>query len=154
VLEIDPDEFMKSFQASCVGALLCAQQVLPAMLAGSGGGEHRVPKKGTLIFSSATSAFRGGATTAQFACGKHGLRALSQSIAKGYGKQGIHACHVRLDALLDTPAYQQRYADMMSANQLACTDDIAETYFAIYQQSPLGWSNEIDIRPYQEGWSC
>jgi hypothetical protein len=43
---------------------------------------------------------------------------------------------------------------MMSANQLACTDDIAETYFAIYQQSPLGWSNEIDIRPYQEGWSC
>ena len=61
---------------------------------------------------------------------------------------------MRLDALLDTPAYQQRYADMMSANQLACTDDIAETYFAIYQQSPLGWSNEIDIRPYTEGWTC
>ena len=29
----------------------------------------------------------------------------------------------------------------------------ADTYFAIHEQSPLGWSNEIDIRPFQEGWS-
>lgn len=33
---------------------------------------------------------------------------------------------------------------------MGCTDDIAETYFALAQQSPLGWSNEIDIRPFQE----
>jgi len=93
----------------------CVAQVLPPMLASEGGGAHRVKKKGTLIFSSATSAFRGSATTAQFACGKHALRALSQSIAKEYGKQGVHACHVRLDALLDTPAYRERYADMYAS---------------------------------------
>ena len=34
--------------------------------------------------------------------------------------------------------------------RMGCTDDIAETYFALAQQSPLGWSNEIDIRPFQE----
>ena len=94
------------------GVAGCVAQVLPPMLASEGGGAHRVKKKGTLIFSSATSAFRGSATTAQFACGKHALRALSQSIAKEYGKQGVHACHVRLDALLDTPTYRERYADM------------------------------------------
>ena len=66
----------------------------------------------------------------------------------------MHAVHVRLDALLDTPAYQERYAEAYAANKLASTDDIAETYFALYEQSPLGWSNEIDIRPFQEGWSC
>lgn len=33
--------------------------------------------------------------------------------------------------------------------RMGCTDDIAETYFALAQQSPLGWSNEIDIRPFQ-----
>ena len=27
VLEIDPEEFVRSFEASCLGALLCAQQV-------------------------------------------------------------------------------------------------------------------------------
>ena len=48
------------------------------MLKSKGFGEFSVPKKGTILFSSATSAFRGGARTAQFACGKHALRALSQ----------------------------------------------------------------------------
>ena len=33
---------------------------------------------------------------------------------------------------------------------MGCTDDIAETYFALAQQSPLGWSNEVDIRPFQD----
>ena len=46
------------------------------------------------------------------------------------------------------------WAGRYAADQLASTDDIAETYFALYEQSPLGWSNEIDIRPFQEGWSC
>ena len=96
----------------------------------------------------------GGATSAQFACGKFALRALSQSIAKAYGAHGIHACHVRLDCLLDTPKYQEKYKEMYEANKMGCTDDIADTYFAIHEQSPLGWSNEIDIRPFQEGWSC
>lgn len=154
VLEIDPEEFRRSFDMSCLGALLCSQAVLPGMLSSEGAGPHAVKKKGTILFSSATSAFRGGAQTAQFACGKFALRALSQSIAKEYGKQGVHAAHVRLDCVLDTPDYQQRYAEMYSSHKLASTDDIAETYYALSQQSPLGWSNEVDIRPFQEGWSC
>merc|ERR1719414_706391 len=84
VLDVNPDEFKRSFDASCVGALLCAQAVLPPMLASEGGGDNRVKKKGTLLLSSATSAFRGGASTAQFACGKHALRALCQSIAREF----------------------------------------------------------------------
>eukprot|EP00445_Apocalathium_hangoei_P016272 CAMPEP_0203892566 /NCGR_PEP_ID=MMETSP0359-20131031/35739_1 /ASSEMBLY_ACC=CAM_ASM_000338 /TAXON_ID=268821 /ORGANISM="Scrippsiella Hangoei, Strain SHTV-5" /LENGTH=252 /DNA_ID=CAMNT_0050814557 /DNA_START=28 /DNA_END=783 /DNA_ORIENTATION=- len=155
VLEIDPEEFKRSFDMSCTGALLCSQAVLPAMLAREGdmrSGVHVVKKKGTIIFSSATSAFRGGANTAQFACGKHALRALSQSIAKEYGKQGVHAVHVRLDCILDTPGYQRQHAEMYKAHKMGCTDDIAETYFELSRQSPLGWSNEIDIRPFQEGW--
>lgn len=154
ILDIDPETFKSSFDASCVGALLCSQAVLPGMLASEGSGDFKVKKKGTLIFSSATSAFRGGNGTAQFACGKHALRALSQSIAKEFGKQGIHSVHVRLDAVLDTPGSQKKMPEMYAAHKMGCTDDIAETYFALAQQSPLGWSNEIDIRPFQEGWSC
>lgn len=154
ILDIKPEEFERSFSMSCAGALYCSQAVLADMLAREGGGSHSVKKKGTLIFSSATSAFRGSSKTAQFACGKHALRALSQSIAKEFGSQGIHAAHVRLDCILDTPGYQQKMPDMYAQKRMGCTDDIAETYFALSQQSPLGWSNEIDIRPFQEGWSC
>lgn len=67
--------------------------------------------------SEATSAFRGGNGTAQFACGKHALRALSQSIAKEFGKQGIHSVHVRLDAVLDTPGSQKKMPEMYAAHK-------------------------------------
>jgi NAD(P)-dependent dehydrogenase (short-subunit alcohol dehydrogenase family) len=149
-LDINPDAFRKSFETSCLGALLCSQAVLPDMLAASGG---RSDKKGMLLFSSATSAFRGGANTAQFACGKFALRALSQSLAKAYASEGIHACHVRLDCILATPSYQEKHKEMFDAGKMADTDAVAETYYQLHLQSMLALSNEIDIRPNQEGWS-
>ena len=148
VMDIVPENLIRSFNVSCLGALLCTQQVIPDMLKFDG------KKKGTILYSSATSAFRGGAKTGQFACGKHALRALSQSVAKGYGSRGIHACHVRLDCVLATPSYKERFPEMHATDRLASTDDIAETYVSIHEQSPMGWTNEIDIRPYTEAWSC
>lgn len=47
-------------------------------------------KKGTLIFTGATASIRGNKTTAAFSAGKHGLRALSQSLAKEFGQKDIH----------------------------------------------------------------
>jgi NAD(P)-dependent dehydrogenase (short-subunit alcohol dehydrogenase family) len=61
ILEIKPEAFLQSFQASCVGALLCTQAVLPAMLASKGTGprEHGAKTRGTILYTSATSGFRG-----------------------------------------------------------------------------------------------
>ena len=47
-------------------------------------------KRGTLLFTGATAAIRGNVTTSAFAAGKFGLRALSQSLAKEFGKENIH----------------------------------------------------------------
>jgi NAD(P)-dependent dehydrogenase (short-subunit alcohol dehydrogenase family) len=47
-------------------------------------------KRGTLIFTGATASLRGNTTTSVFAAGKFGLRALSQSLAKEFGKENIH----------------------------------------------------------------
>lgn len=46
--------------------------------------------KGTLIFTSATASQRGNVFTSAFAAGKFAERALSQSLAKTYGKENIH----------------------------------------------------------------
>ena len=51
---------------------------------------NEVGKKGALIFTSATAAWRGNLTTSAFAAGKFGLRALSQSLNKEFGKENIH----------------------------------------------------------------
>ena len=50
--------------------------------------------RGTLIFTGATASLRGNVTTSVFAAGKSGLRALSQSLSKEFGKQDIHIAHV------------------------------------------------------------
>ena len=119
-------------------------------------------KKGTLLYTSASAAFRSGAKTAMLAAGKMALRALSQSVAKEYGKQGIHAVHLRMDCTYESPRNQavftsggmdEMYGKMAGANKLADIGAIAETYYAMHVQSPMAWTNEIDLRPFQEDWT-
>lgn len=49
-----------------------------------------VGKRGALIFTGATASWRGNKTTSAFAAGKFGLRALSQSLNKEFGRENIH----------------------------------------------------------------
>ena len=56
--------------------------------------EQSSGKRGTLIFTGATASLRGGPLTSAFSAGKHGVRALSQSLAKEFGKENIHVAHV------------------------------------------------------------
>src|SRR5258707_10569737 len=76
-----------------------------------------VPRKsrvgGTLIFTGATSATRGAANFATFAAGKHGLRALSQSLAREFGKSDIHVVHV----IIDGPILTHRIKEMFGGKQ-------------------------------------
>ena len=90
------------------------------------------------------------------------LRGLSQSVAKEYGKQGIHAVHLRMDCtyesqrnetMFSTVGMGEMYGKMVGANNLADIDALAETYYAMHVQSPMGWTNEIDLRPFQEDWT-
>jgi NAD(P)-dependent dehydrogenase (short-subunit alcohol dehydrogenase family) len=53
-------------------------------------------KRGTLIFTGATASTRGNVVTSAVAAGKFGTRALSQSLAKEFGKENIHVAHVGL----------------------------------------------------------
>lgn len=154
IMDIEPDAFRGSFDVSCTGALLCTQAVIPGMLASAGDGDGRFKKRGTIIYTSATAAVRGGAKMAQFACGKFALRGLSQSVAREFQPQGIHVVHVRIDAILDIPQTREKMSRQYEAGELGSCDDIADTYYALYQQSPLSLSNEIDVRPFQEKWSC
>jgi NAD(P)-dependent dehydrogenase (short-subunit alcohol dehydrogenase family) len=52
------------------------------------------PNRGTLIFTGATASMRGNTMTSAFSIGKFGARALSQSLAKEFGKDDIHVCNL------------------------------------------------------------
>ena len=108
---------------------------------------------GTVIFSSATAAFRGSGTNPLYAIGKFGLRALSQNLAKAYASDGVHVAHVRLDCALDVPIVRKHYGDEFNESNTSNTDDVAESYFWIHQQPKSAWSNEVELRPSTENWT-
>jgi len=68
---------------------------------------------GTLIFTGATSSTRGAANFATFAAGKHGVRALSQSLAREFGRRDIHVAHV----IIDGPILTHRIKQMFGGRQ-------------------------------------
>lgn len=126
------------------GALAAAKAVLPGMLARA---------RGTLIYSSATAAFRGSPDYPLYSIGKFGLRSLAQSLAKSYGPRGIHVAHVRLDCALDTPLMRQLMPDAAAQGRLVSAKEVANAYCQIHRQPRVAWSNEVELRPYNEPWT-
>ncbi len=144
-LDMTYEDLLDVYRLEVVGAFAAAKSVLPNMIERSGG---------ALFFSSATAAFRGSGTYPLYAIGKFGLRALSQSLAKAYAKHGVHIAHFRLDCDLDVPVMHDIYRDERDRAGLASPDDVAQSYWLTYQQPRGAWSNEVEIRPYTEAWTC
>ena len=71
--------------------------------------------KGTIMFTGATSATRGGAEFTAFAAAKAGLRSIAQSMARSLGPRGIHVCHVVVDGAIDMPAIHERFPDLAAS---------------------------------------
>ena len=132
------------YRLEVLGAFAATKILLPGMIQ---------KNKGTIIYSSATAAFRGSGTNPLYAIGKFGLRALSQSLAKAYSLEGVHIAHIRLDCTLDVPLIREWYGDNFVEEETANVDDVAESYWWVHQQPKSAWSNEVELRPYTENWS-
>jgi NAD(P)-dependent dehydrogenase (short-subunit alcohol dehydrogenase family) len=93
-LDITPQDVQDCLQTSVAAAFSFARGAILAFK----DNEIEQPngKRGALIFTGATASARGNVVTSAFAAGKFGTRALSQSLAKEFGKQNIHVAHVRL----------------------------------------------------------
>lgn len=79
------------------------------------------------MFTGATAALRG---FAAFASAKHGLRAVSASLARELGPMGVHVAHIVVDGGIDTPFVRKLMGPekiaKMKPDSLANPDDIAE----------------------------
>lgn len=94
-LDLTPAEVKESVETNIEAGFAFAREVILAfkqndiIVKGDEASKAR-GTRGTLIFTGATASLRGNTTTSAFAAGKHGLRALSQSLAKEFGKDNIH----------------------------------------------------------------
>jgi NAD(P)-dependent dehydrogenase (short-subunit alcohol dehydrogenase family) len=104
---------------------------------------------GTIIFTGATAALRGGAGFASLAVPKFGLRALSQSMARELAPRGVHISHVIIDGQIESQRYQHLIQER-GEDSLLDPDAIAELYLQLHRQPRTAWSSEVDVRPWSE----
>jgi len=80
------------------GAFLFSKATIPLLLA-----SKHLEYPPTLIFTGATASIKASANFSAFAAGKWATRALSQSLAKEFGPQGVHVSHAIIDGVIDVP---------------------------------------------------
>jgi len=143
-VDITGDMFEKVWRLGCLGGFCMAREA----------GRNMLPRgRGTILFTSATSALRGAAEFSAFAAAKSGLRAVSQSLAREWGPKGIHVASVVIDGAMDMPAIHKRFPDLRSAlppDGLLDTERVAEVYWQLHRQHRSAWTQEVDLRPYSE----
>ena len=140
VLEATAADFERCWRIGCLGGFLIGRAAARGMAARG---------SGTIIFTGATAALRGGAGFINLAVGKFGLRALAQSMARELGPRGVHIAHAVIDGQIDGPAHADRRADI-AAGALLDPNAIAETYYQIHLQDRTAWTQELDLRPAVE----
>ncbi len=140
ITDITAEEFERCWRVGCFGGFLVGQAAARAMLPQG---------RGTLIFTGATASLRGGAGFANLAAPKFALRALTQSMARELGPEGIHVAHVVIDGQIHSARYAH-LADERGPDSLLQPDAIAATYLALHQQHRSAWSQEVDLRPWSE----
>lgn len=145
VLETTPEEFERCWRNASLGGFLVGREAARAMLAAKTGGRHN----GTIVFTGATAALRGGANFVNLAVGKFGLRALAQSMAREFQHQGIHIAHVIIDGQIESERTGRSVAER-GVDAVLSPAAIAEAYYQLHLQPPSAWTLELDLRPYVE----
>lgn len=106
---------------------------------------------GALIITGATASLRGKPFTTAFAAGKAAQRSLAQSLAREWGKRGIHVALVIVDGMVDLPKTRERMPDR-AAETFLSPDGFADTVSFLLRQPRAAWTFELDLRPHVEDW--
>ncbi|RMZ68912.1 oxidoreductase short chain dehydrogenase reductase family [Pyrenophora seminiperda CCB06] len=147
-LETPAEVFQGSLAVSAMGGILFSQSFLPLLLNGV---QQKSGYSPSLIFTGATASVKSNAQMSSFATGKWALRALSQSLAREFGPQGVHVAHVIVDGVIDIPRTREWLKDMPKEAKLSA-DAIANDYWWLHTQPNTNFTWEIDLRPAIEKW--
>ena len=106
--------------------------------------------RGTLIFTGATAALRGGARFANLAVPKFGLAPLAARAWRvSWAPRASTVGHVVIDGQILSERYQHLAAGR-GPDALLEPDAIAETYYQLHLQPRSAWTLELDLRPWSE----
>ena len=139
---ITPEQFEQSWRVNALGALLCSQQVIPAM---------KAKGSGSIVFIGATASRRGNVLTAAFAPAKAAQRSLAESMARKLWPSGIHVALIIVDGVVDLPRTRRAMPDKPD-EAFVDPAGVAEIAFQLSRQERRAWSFEVEARPFAEKW--
>jgi NADP-dependent 3-hydroxy acid dehydrogenase YdfG len=140
--KVGVDALELAFDTNTRGLFVLAKRLLPAMAARG---------DGALIITGATASLRGKPFTTAFAAGKAAQRSLAQSLARQYGKEGVHVALIIVDGMVDLPSTRERMPDAPQEAFIS-PEGFADTVSFLLQQQRSAWTFELDIRPHVEEW--
>jgi NAD(P)-dependent dehydrogenase (short-subunit alcohol dehydrogenase family) len=153
ITEADPNMALETLRNSAFSAFLVGQQAARLMLENEPSANGA---KGTIIFTNASAALKGFASSGAFAMACQAKSGLAQSMARELMPQGIHVANVPIDAAIGwtqadgTRAH--RLAGTTANDNMADPDYIAETYLQLHRQHRSTWAFEVVLRPWLEKW--
>lgn len=147
-LEIPPETFAASLNVSANGGILFSQSFLPLLLRGV---EQKSEHPPSLIFTGATASVKSNAQMASFSTGKWALRALSQSLAREFGPQGVHVAHAIIDGVIDIPRTREWLKDMPPEAKLSA--DGVSQYICLHLLEKTVLMREYRLRMITGGYT-
>ncbi|USH05715.1 SDR family NAD(P)-dependent oxidoreductase [Grimontia kaedaensis] len=139
-LSTTPARFEETWRTSVMSVFNISQAVIPMMIKQGGG---------TLLVTGATAGIRGSKNFSAFSSAKFALRGLTQSLAREFQPQRIHVAHVIIDGILWSPKSRERFPALQYENAIE-PNEAASVYLNLTKQPASAWTQEMDIRPYNE----
>jgi len=151
-LDVTPQDVQDSLQVNVAAAFSFARGAILAFK--DNDIEQPNGKRGTLIFTGGQSSVQGNVITSAFSAGKFGSRALSQSLAKEFGKDNIHVAHCIIGGGILTDLLRGfKSAEWANdENGRLTPESIASAYHYLVNQDSSAWTWEFDLRPAHEKW--
>ncbi len=115
------DQLIADFRVNVAGALVAAQQVIPAM---------KAKGRGTILFTGGGLALHPWADASSLAIGKAGIRSLAFSLAQELTGTGIHVGTVTICGTVQSGTHFD-------------PETIAQSYLALHKQPPEAFEIEL-----------
>jgi len=146
IIDMDASYFENAWRVCTFGAFLFGREAVQRM----------IPRgAGSLFFTGASASLRGRAGFGAFSAAKGGLRNLAQAMAKEYGPEGVHVCHIVVDGAIAGEKIRRRYpdyAERLGKAGMISLDGLTDAFAFLYRQPREAWTFELDLRTAIEQW--
>jgi len=110
-----------------------------------------VQRQFAIINIGATASLDAWLEVLPFCLAKGTMRGLSRALSRDLGPRGVHVAQLIIDGMLDNER-TRRLNPGIPKNRFLKSSSVAQSVFNVALQDPSSWTQEWDLRPFNESW--